>query len=315
MEKVAIVVATYNGEKYLREQLESLRTQSYQNIAVYIHDDGSSDSTIDIINEYIAKSHPGCTFELLDQQSLRYPQCFIHTLLSIPEADYYAFCDQDDVWNKSKIADAVKALNKFGDKNLATLFYSAVDYYDGELNFIRGPRFVNKKKPIVSVYSLQELLLGGEAMGMTFVFNNQVRKVFNELVANGATDFKDTFIKIYCASCGRVIYSYKPCAKYRRHSDATTVGMNPAGKMQRIINMSKKIFIEKDGMESIQSSINYIQEQYKDKVFPENRSVLQCFAQPNTLQKRLKKCLSIKRYRLRLTDEIGYRIAFLLGRI
>ena len=50
MKKVAIILATYNGERYLSEQLESLRKQTYKNIKVYIHDDGSSDKTLDIIN-------------------------------------------------------------------------------------------------------------------------------------------------------------------------------------------------------------------------------------------------------------------------
>ena len=315
MEDVAIILATYNGEKYLREQLDSLITQTYKDIKIYIHDDGSSDNTVSIIEEYVKKSKLGCKIELVDNTPLKYPQCFIHTLLSIPRADYYAFCDQDDVWNNTKIEDGIKALKKFGSENNASLYYAAVDYYDGKLNYIRGARFANKKKPITSLYSLQELLLGGEAMGMTFVFNNKVRDVFAELIDDGETDFKDTFIKLYCAACGNVIYSYKPCAKYRRHSSATTVGMNPAGKFNRLINMSKKIFIDKDGMESIQSSINYIGKRYSRQIKAENSRIIEVFSQPNSLSKRINKVLWPKRFRLRLLDEIGYRFAFLFGRI
>ena len=130
MKKVAIILATYNGERYLSEQLESLRKQTYKNIKVYIHDDGSSDKTLDIIKEYVEHKRGTIEFELFSKKSLRYPMCFINTLLEIPKADYYAFCDQDDVWNEDKIEKAVKAIEKFGEESKPSLFYSAVDYYD-----------------------------------------------------------------------------------------------------------------------------------------------------------------------------------------
>lgn len=315
MEDVAVILATYNGEKYIREQLNSLINQTYGKIRVYIHDDGSSDSTVDIIKEYLLLNIPNCSFQLVDQCSLGYPQCFIHTLVTIPKASYYAFCDQDDVWNDTKIEDAVEAIKRYGNDECATLYYAAVDYYDGELKYIRGARFANKKKSVVSEYSLQELLFGGEAMGMTFVFNNKVRDVFAEIIMNGATDFKDTFIKIYCAACGKVIYSFKPCAKYRRHSEATTVGMNPAGKFRRLTNMIIKIFIDKDGMKSIQSSVNYINLRMNGRVLPHNKVLIDTFSQPNSFSKRIRKTFWPGRFRLKLIDEIGYRFAFLIGRI
>ena len=71
-----------------------LRKQTYKNIKVYIHDDGSSDKTLDIIKEYVEHKRGTIEFELFSKKSLRYPMCFINTLLEIPKADYYAFCDQ-----------------------------------------------------------------------------------------------------------------------------------------------------------------------------------------------------------------------------
>lgn len=315
MRKVAIILAVYNGERYLNEQLESLKNQTYSNIEVYIHDDGSSDNSLNIINDYVNDKESKVKFFLVDKTSLHYPQCFIKTLLSIPGADYYAFCDQDDVWFDNKISKAVEAIEKFGDKDKATLFYSAVDYYDGDLNYIRGARFINRKFPDTSQYSLQSLLLGGEAMGMTFLFNNKLRDFMKTIINEGQFDFKDTFMKIYCAACGIVIYSYTPCAKYRRHFGATTVEMNPAGKAMRLINMTKKIFLEKDGMESMQSAVDYICKQHSDDILPENIRLLNIFSRPNSIKKYIMKVFWPKRFRIRIMDEIGFRVAFLLGRI
>ena len=136
------------------------------------------------------------------------------------------------------------------------MFYSAVEYYDENLNYMRNSRF-RYREPI-RVCKLEEMILGGEAMGMTFLFNDEVRNTFSELVEKGAFNVKDIFIKIYCAACGTVIYSSNPCAKYRRYSGATTIGTNPAGNIQRIVKMLQQIFIECDGMDSIKESVNYI---------------------------------------------------------
>lgn len=314
MDSVAIIMSTYNGEKYIYEQLESLRHQTYKNIDVYIHDDGSSDKTIDIIKAFITENGLS-TYYLLNDEKKGYPACFINTLLKIPQHDYYAFCDQDDIWYEDKIEKAVAGIKKYEKKQKPCLFYSAVDYYDGNLNYMRSARFINTKKNKVDVYSLNEMLLGGEAMGMTFLFNNILREKMRFVYKNNGCDFKDTFMKIYTAACGTVVYSYEPCAKYRRHSEATTVGMNPATKISRLLNMSKKIFIERDGMASIQDSVNYIKLYLFNDVTIPNRKLINCFSQPNSIRKKLNKIFWRKRFRLILADEIGYRFAFLLGRI
>lgn len=159
------------------------------------------------------------------------------------------------------------------------------------------------------------MLLGGEAMGMTFLFNNCLRDVMRTVVQNGGNDFKDTFMKIYCAAKGIVIYSSEPCAKYRRHASATTVGMNPAGKFHRLLNMANKIYLQKDGMASIQDTINYLNVHDLENMSQENKRIIELFAQPNTMDKKVKKVFYRGRFRLFLTDEIGYRAAFLFGRI
>lgn len=316
MKNVAVIMATYNGEKYVREQLDSLAHQTYEAVTVYIHDDNSTDATPQIVRDFIENNNSNIKFVLVGTESLKYPQCFIKTLLEIPKHDYYAFCDQDDVWFPDKIEVAVKTIEQVEykkGKRKPVLFYSAVDYYDGQLNYMRGARF--RQKEAVKLCGLEEMLLGGEAMGMTFLFNNEVRNMLKEITSRGALDFKDTFIKIYCAACGYVVYSSSPCAKYRRHSAATTAGMNPAGNIQRVVNMAKKIFVKKNGLASIQDSVNYVYQNFADRLIPENKELISLFSTPNSIGKRFKKVFWRGRFRLKIQDEIGYRIAFLMGRI
>lgn len=104
MEKVIVLLASYNGEKYLRDQLDSLINQTYKNIDVYIRDDNSTDKTMDIINEYCGKSINGINFIKVDSlgRNLGYPDCFWEILKNVPRAKYYCFCDQDDYWLPEK---------------------------------------------------------------------------------------------------------------------------------------------------------------------------------------------------------------------
>ena len=99
---IAILLSTYNGEKYIKEQIESLLDQTIKNWFLVIRDDGSHDKTVEILKEY-STSYPNKIF--IDgsvRENLGAGKSFMH-LLKITHADYYMFCDQDDVWMPDKI--------------------------------------------------------------------------------------------------------------------------------------------------------------------------------------------------------------------
>lgn len=231
MKKVNIILCTYNGGRFLKEQLESLLAQTYGNIDIYIKDDGSTDNTIDIISKTIEKNKTDKKIFLLSgKRNLKYPECFISSLIQSKAAGYYAFCDQDDIWNCNKIERAVNKLNRYAKKDIPLLYYSAVDYYNENMDFIRHSRFASSLSVKPEKLRLQQFLFGGEPLGMTFVFNHKVREALEKTHANGYRDFKDGFIKIYTASTGKIIYDPVPSAKYRRHAGATTNSINPDSK-------------------------------------------------------------------------------------
>jgi rhamnosyltransferase len=106
---IAILLATYNGGQYLMEQLDSLLQQTCQEWTLYIHDDGSTDNTYDILREYSQKHS---NIYVLEYESQRGAMGNFLSLLQRVEADYYMFCDQDDVWLKQKV------IKEFAKKNL-----------------------------------------------------------------------------------------------------------------------------------------------------------------------------------------------------
>lgn len=312
METVSIVLSTYNGEKYILEQLNSIARQTYKDIVTYIHDDGSSDKTVSIIRSFIKDmdltERSTIRFMLLnDENRLGYPLCFVKPLLSLPDTDYYAFCDQDDVWNEDKIETAVRKLEKL-DNREPVLYYSAVDYVDANLNFVRSSRFAQYAKDVKN-YGLQEYMYGGEAMGMTYVFNQQVRRALQLSYEQGKRNYKDGFIKLYAAACGKVVYDKKPCAKYRRHENAVTNHSNPSGMLSRYLGEAKRL-MSQDGSAQ-RDMLSFIIKNYSNEMELEDLKLAKLMATPKN---RLSKCLWHGRFRVRMTDEICYRILFLLGK-
>ena len=145
MDRVAIILSVYNGKKFLETQLDSLLNQSYQNIDIFIHDDGSKDGSIDILTKYEKKYE---NIHIVPEKiGLGYPICFISLLSKVDGYKYYAFCDQDDMWKLDKIQDGVICLSK-ENRNQPLLYYTAVDYCDVELNHIRESRFAKGKKKL-----------------------------------------------------------------------------------------------------------------------------------------------------------------------
>ena len=105
---IAILMATYNGEKYLREQIDSILQQTNQLWHLYIHDDGSTDNTVAILNEYANKYPRQIT--VMDYPSQGGALANFMSLLEKVNADYYMFSDQDDVWHPTKTEKSYQAM-------------------------------------------------------------------------------------------------------------------------------------------------------------------------------------------------------------
>ena len=109
--KTCILLCTYNGEKYVGELLESLLAQTKQNCVICVRDDGSTDRTKEIVQSFVTR-YPSRFADLTDGRHRGYPASFWSLLRDCPEGDFYAFCDQDDVWDAKKIACAEEVLGR-----------------------------------------------------------------------------------------------------------------------------------------------------------------------------------------------------------
>lgn len=204
---VNILLSTFNGERYLRALLDSLLSQKYPNIRIFIRDDGSTDATSDILRAYASNNNH---ISLLCGNNIGVVSSFM-TLLQIQKnaEGYFAFCDQDDVWGKDKIARAVSTIESY-EEPASSLYFSrlALVSQDGtELHLSDVP----------SCLSFNNALVENVVTGATTLFGCRIR----DIMLMGHPDFMvwhDWWLYLVAAAFGRVIYDKEPTLQYRRHS-------------------------------------------------------------------------------------------------
>jgi len=209
---IAILLATYNGEKYLDEQLRSISEQTYSDYVVYVHDDGSTDKTVDILFKWK---------EVFKDKLVIVKGCKTNSaknnffyLLSKVEADYYMFSDQDDVWNKDKIEKSIKTIKEY--KNLPILVHSDLEVVDEDLNIICD-RFSKYQNLNMKDMSLNKLLVHNSITGSTMLFNKELRDLALKDKDVDNIIMHDWWIGLIASQYGKIIYIDEALNKYRQH--------------------------------------------------------------------------------------------------
>lgn len=215
---IAILLATYNSERYLAEQIESIMQQTYKDWTLYIRDDGSMDRTLDIIKEYQAKS-PNKVFLLEDERGgLKSYGNFVELLKSVV-ADYYLFCDHDDIWLPSKIDISIRRMEEIerARPSIPVIVHTDMKVVDRDLNVI-SESFWHFSRLLPEHCSFWELVCCNCVNGCTMLFNNMAK-----IAAMGHESYclmHDTLVAQSVAAAGGVISAIKqPMVLYRQHFD------------------------------------------------------------------------------------------------
>lgn len=172
---VEILLSTYNGEKYIKEQVDSILQQTYMDWHLLIRDDGSTDSTIDIINQYISK-YPDKISLLARDKNLGSMRSF-EQLLNSADATYYMFCDQDDVWLPQKIENALSCIKSIETSNTPAVVFSDLQVVDEHLQIIHPSFFQNARINPSYLLRKETLAVNNCAAGCTMLFNEEAKKL------------------------------------------------------------------------------------------------------------------------------------------
>lgn len=209
---VAILLSTYNGERYLAEMLDSILAQTVQDWRLLIRDDGSSDGTHEIIRRYQARDERIRWINPESQENLGVIRSF-WTLLQTEKAEYYAFSDQDDVWLPQKLQiqlDAIGAL----DPSRGALVYTDLSVVDQELQVI-APSMIKAQSDHANTTLLAELTENTVTGGVTLINQTLARmwtgKEEHELLMH------DWYLGLLAASQGQLAYVDLVTQLYRQH--------------------------------------------------------------------------------------------------
>ena len=213
--RVTVLMSTYNGEKYVGEQIDSILAQKDVDVHLDIRDDGSSDSTVDIIKKYDDKYD---NIHFSAGESLGVGRSFMKLLYEASDSDYYAFADQDDYWYDDKLCVAIEALQEYSDK--PTLYCCNQNIVDSDRNFrkIRFPEDLRISGCITGVFH-------NFYAGCTMVMNRSLRNILVDSDRMPPLDFferriHDAWVNCVGSLVGKVIFDNEPHMDFRRHGSA-----------------------------------------------------------------------------------------------
>lgn len=210
--KVLILLSTYNGAKFLQELLDSLFLQKNVDMHYLIRDDGSLDETVNILKQFVLNTpnvelllekNEGCinSFNKLIKHACNY---------YIDKVDYFAFCDQDDVWLEQKLQVATSILDKMPVEK-PSLYCSNLILVDEQLNFISN-MYLKKM-----IFTKGNALVERFGTGCTMVFNKEAltKYVYHQSLY---PELHDRWIYLICLFFGNIHYDDCPHILYRQHS-------------------------------------------------------------------------------------------------
>jgi rhamnosyltransferase len=212
---VQILLSTYNGEKYLKEQLDSLIEQIGVNISILVRDDGSTDSTKEILEHYQKKGF----LIWYSGENLQPAYSFFDLMKKASLTKYYAFCDQDDVWDNNKLIVAVEELKKF-DPEIPSMYFSKAKLVDENLNEICNGRYP------IGKFTFGTALIRNNVTGCTLVLNRKLLEQANHYTPQYVL-MHDHWVYLVCLALnGNVVYDPVSHIKYRQHVGNVCGGNN-----------------------------------------------------------------------------------------
>lgn len=225
-ENIAIAMATFNGEKYLAAQIESILSQSYSDWVLFIHDDGSSDNTIAIIEQYAVK-YPKKIISIEDNTLFSSHGGAMSNFFGIlewirkndPAFSYFMLCDQDDWWLPNKIAEEVKAIKRIEESGaIPAVVHSDVMITDESLTILSDSFYTYAGlEPTKS--NLSSLVMDNVFIGCTMLWNKKLNDILDFFPEHAL--MHDWWIGLSSAVVGKVGYICCPLMYYRQHGNNT----------------------------------------------------------------------------------------------
>lgn len=259
---VVVLLSTYNGEKYLAKQLDSLLSQKYQNFVIYIRDDGSHDCTAKIIDEYCNKESK--IVKLEDSVNVGCAASFL-TLMNNCKADVYIFCDQDDVWLPNKIERIVDFFSA-QDMTQPILYHADLQVVDENLDTIHPSFLQYQKMSALDAMNKNNLYIQNFVVGCTCAVNSSLAEL--TLSALKTSQYKDVamhdwWLAITAKLFGKIYYDDVKPIMYRQHAN-NVLGAKSSGILRFL-----KLGLNGQGIKRVSS--------FRQKIVKQNKLLMEVY--------------------------------------
>lgn len=300
--RLVALLSTYNGAAYLAEQLDSLRAQTLPPTEVVVRDDGSTDTTPQILEAYQQQG----ALHWRAGHNVGAARSFWQLLRESPDADLYAFCDQDDVWDADKLACAVHALESC-DESLPALYCCDVRVVDEHLRPL-ADRMVIPTPP-----DCLHALVRNLAPGCTYVFNRAAREMLVRYdPAVHGLELHDWMAYQIVACTGRVIFDARSHLSYRQHAH-NAIGAVRDARRERLRKI--RSFWSGPMRNSRERCAQRLEAVYGQSMTPANRQIVADFAHYRESTARRRRLLFERARIIAENERLAFRLLVLFGRL
>ena len=293
MSTVRILLATYNGEKYVGEMIESILAQSHTDWQLVLSDDQSKDRTVSILEDYADKYPDRITHYRSGLHFGNAQGHFLHLLSRFPDAPYIMFCDQDDIWHREKISATLQKMQEIEKSGVPAVVHTDLRVVDGQLKEMH-PSFLGYSGLSGDRLALKQLLVQNVVTGCTMMINRSMAELANGHMPEGKILMHDWWLALIGAALGTVGFLNQSTIDYRQHGN-NTVGAKNTRSVSYVLKKIRNDGVRKT-MEDTYAQAEVFLETFGDLMAPEQRQVVADYAA-------LKNC-----------GAMGRRIGFLKGK-
>lgn len=301
--KILVMMSTYNGEKHLREQINSILNQkTIHEIHLRIRDDGSKDNTCNIIEEYIKKFDG--KIELIKGKNIGYNASFFSLIQKAEGYDYYSISDQDDVWLPDKLQIACDAIDKI-EKRIPVL-YASTSYLVHDDLIPYGTTRLKKRE-----LTLYNTIIQNICPGHTQVMNNRLIELLKGSIDTSRIYVYDSWIQNVANLYGKILFDNEAHTYYRQYEG------NQLGSGTGIIGQlfaSIKRTSTGDGLK-YRRQIEYFVEMNSNQLKKKGLyKEIERFIKADSFIKKIGYIIPSKLYRQTVVETIAFKTAVLFNR-
>lgn len=300
---VSVLMSTYNGERYIKEQIDSILSQKDVDIHLLIRDDGSKDRTPLICKEYMDKYS---NINFYQGENVGVGKSFMELLEMAPKAEYYSFADQDDVWLKDKLIQAIRSIKSIKEIQDKPVLYTSNQILVNEKLNPYGLRF--QKEPR---HDLIQEVASNSLSGCTMVMDLSLKNIISDKKYKPEdyflnTRLHDTWFLIVANIVGEIIYDEKSYILYRQHEN-NVVGVKKKTTFQKIFDKYNRFITGKYRGNRSRTAM-FLQEKFNMKLSIEQKDELKYFIECKSIKGALK---ILKNKKVKdVFDETGFFLFF-----